>query len=93
MGATRDWVGDRPRPFTPQGDRFDQLHRVHGDDRDIGDLHADPGVAELNAALGLIVGGVIAAPFGGFVVSRIPILPLMLAVGALIIVTTLVRIL
>ncbi len=50
------------------------------------------GWSELSSATGLIVGGVLAAPLGGFVVSRVPTRPLMVAVGLLIIATSIPRI-
>lgn len=50
------------------------------------------GWSELSSATGLIVGGVLAAPLGGFVVSRVPTRPLMVAVGLLIIATSVPRI-
>ena len=51
------------------------------------------GWSEMSSAAGLIVGGVLAAPLGGFLVSRIPTRPLMVAVGLIIIVTSIPRIL
>jgi uncharacterized membrane protein YfcA len=50
------------------------------------------GWSELSAAAGLIVGGVLAAPLGGYLVSRIPTRPLMIAVGLIIIATSIPRI-
>jgi len=50
------------------------------------------GWSELSSAVGLIIGGVIAAPFGGFLVSRIPVRPMMVFVGLLIVATSLLRI-
>ncbi|QRM29689.1 sulfite exporter TauE/SafE family protein [Microvirga sp. VF16] len=50
------------------------------------------GWSELSSAAGLIVGGVLAAPLGGFVVSRVSTRPLMVAVGLLIIATSIPRI-
>jgi uncharacterized membrane protein YfcA len=50
------------------------------------------GWSELSSAAGLILGGVLAAPLGGFLVSRVPTRPLMVAVGLLIIVTSIPRI-
>jgi uncharacterized protein len=49
------------------------------------------GWSELNAAIGLIAGGILAAPLGGYVVSRIPTRPIMIAVGAIIIASTIPR--
>jgi uncharacterized membrane protein YfcA len=43
------------------------------------------GWSELSSAIGLIVGGVLAAPFGAFIVSRLPTRPLMIAVSFIII--------
>ncbi len=51
------------------------------------------GWAELSSAIGLIIGGVLAAPLGGFLVSRIPTRPIMIAVGIIIIASTLPRLL
>jgi uncharacterized membrane protein YfcA len=50
------------------------------------------GWSELSSAAGLIAGGVLAAPLGGFVVSRVPTRPLMIGVGCLIIATSIPRI-
>jgi uncharacterized membrane protein YfcA len=50
------------------------------------------GWSELSTAAGLIVGGVLAAPLGGFLVSRVPTRPLMVGVGLLIIATSIPRI-
>ncbi|MCB5174683.1 sulfite exporter TauE/SafE family protein [Microvirga lenta] len=50
------------------------------------------GWSELSSAAGLIVGGVLAAPLGGFLVSRIPTRPLMIGVGLIIIATSIPRI-
>jgi uncharacterized protein len=46
------------------------------------------GYSELKSAVGLILGGVLAAPIGGYVVSRIAARPVMLAVDLIIIVST-----
>ena len=51
------------------------------------------GWSELSSAIGLIMGGVLAAPIGGYVVSRVPTRPLMVAVGLVIIASTLPRLL
>jgi uncharacterized membrane protein YfcA len=51
------------------------------------------GWSELSSAAGLIVGGVLAAPLGGLVVSRVPTRPLMVGVGLIIIATSIPRIL
>ncbi|GGA79891.1 UPF0721 transmembrane protein [Brucella endophytica] len=51
------------------------------------------GWSELNAAIGLIVGGVIAAPIGAYVVKHVPVRPLMIAVALIIIATSAIRIL
>lgn len=51
------------------------------------------GWSELNSAIGLIFGGVLAAPIGGYVTRCLPTKPLMLAVGALLIATSLFRLL
>jgi uncharacterized protein len=50
------------------------------------------GWSELNAAIGLIVGGVIAAPIGAYVVKRLPVRPLMVGVALIIIATSVIRI-
>ncbi|HLT76652.1 MAG TPA: sulfite exporter TauE/SafE family protein [Ferrovibrio sp.] len=49
------------------------------------------GWSDLDAALGLVIGGVLAAPLGGFLVSRVPTRALMIAVGVIIIATSLLR--
>ena len=49
------------------------------------------GWADLNSALGLIVGGVLAAPVGAIVVKRLPVQPLMIGVAIVIIVTSAIR--
>lgn len=46
------------------------------------------GYSDLRSAVGLIVGGVLAAPLGGYVVSRVPTRPVMVAVGLIIIGST-----
>jgi uncharacterized membrane protein YfcA len=51
------------------------------------------GWSDLSAAIGLIIGGVLAAPLGGFLVSRVPTRPIMVAVGIVIIASTLPRLL
>lgn len=50
------------------------------------------GWSELSSAAGLIVGGVLAAPLGGFLVSRVPTRPLMIGVGLIIVATSIPRI-
>lgn len=49
------------------------------------------GWTELRGAIGLILGGILAAPLGAYVVSRIPTRPLMVAVGTIVIVSSAVR--
>lgn len=49
------------------------------------------GWSELNAAAGLIVGGVLAAPIGALIVKKLPTRPLMRAVAFIIIATAAVR--
>jgi len=49
------------------------------------------GWSELSAAVGLIIGGVLAAPFGALIVRRVPVKPLMIAVSLIIIGTAAVR--
>ncbi|MBY5518678.1 sulfite exporter TauE/SafE family protein [Rhizobium leguminosarum] len=51
------------------------------------------GWSELDSAIGLIIGGVIAAPFGAIVVKRLPVQPLMVAVSMIIIGTSAMRLL
>lgn len=46
----------------------------------------------LDSVIGLVIGGVLAAPLGGFIVSRVPTRPLMVAVGLIVIATSLPRI-
>ncbi|PYE87393.1 sulfite exporter TauE/SafE family protein [Phyllobacterium leguminum] len=50
------------------------------------------GWSELHAAIGLIIGGVLAAPIGAYVVKRVPVRPLMVAVALIIIATSAIRI-
>lgn len=49
------------------------------------------GWSELSSALGLILGGVLAAPFGAFIVKKLPVKPLMIAVSLVIIGTAAIR--
>jgi uncharacterized membrane protein YfcA len=49
------------------------------------------GWSELHSAIGLIVGGVIAAPLGAVLVKRLPVRPLMVAVSIIIISTSAIR--
>src|SRR5688572_10413706 len=49
------------------------------------------GWSELSSAIGLVIGGVLAAPLGGYIVSRVPTRPIMIAVGIVIIASTLPR--
>ncbi|HEY9012739.1 MAG TPA: sulfite exporter TauE/SafE family protein [Devosia sp.] len=49
------------------------------------------GWSDMSAALGLIIGGVLAAPFGAMIVKRLPVRPLMAGVALVIIVTSLIR--
>ncbi|MBX4869439.1 MULTISPECIES: sulfite exporter TauE/SafE family protein [Rhizobium] len=49
------------------------------------------GWSELNSAIGLIIGGVIAAPFGAILVKRLPVRALMVAVSMVIITTSAMR--
>lgn len=49
------------------------------------------GWSELSSAVGLLIGGLIAAPFGGYLVSRLPVRPLMFAVGVVLIATSIPR--
>ena len=46
------------------------------------------GYSELKSAVGLILGGILAAPLGGYIVSRVPTRPVMLTVGLVIIIST-----
>ncbi|MCV9965894.1 sulfite exporter TauE/SafE family protein [Pararhizobium sp. BT-229] len=50
------------------------------------------GWSNLGSAIGLILGGVLAAPLGALVVRRLPVRPLMIAVALIIIVTSAIRI-
>lgn len=50
------------------------------------------GWSELHSAVGLIIGGVIAAPFGALLVKRLPVRPLMVAVSVIIIATSAIRV-
>ena len=49
------------------------------------------GWADMSSAVGLIIGGVIAAPIGAIVVKRLPVRPLMAGVAIVIIATSLYR--
>lgn len=49
------------------------------------------GWSELSSALGLILGGILAAPIGAFIVRHLPVKPLMIAVSMVIIGTAAVR--
>jgi uncharacterized membrane protein YfcA len=49
------------------------------------------GWSELSSALGLILGGVLAAPVGAIIVKKLPVKPLMIAVASIIIATAAVR--
>lgn len=49
------------------------------------------GWSELSSAVGLILGGVLAAPFGALIVKKMPVKPLMIAVSMIIIGTAAVR--
>lgn len=50
------------------------------------------GWSELGNAIGLIVGGVIAAPIGAIVVKKVPVRGLMIAVAIIVIATSMVRV-
>jgi uncharacterized membrane protein YfcA len=49
------------------------------------------GWSELSSALGLILGGVLAAPVGAIIVKKLPVKPLMITVASIIIATAAVR--
>ncbi|KQS68158.1 hypothetical protein ASG39_06620 [Rhizobium sp. Leaf371] len=49
------------------------------------------GWSQLDAAVGLIIGGVLAAPIGAYIVKHLPVRPLMVAVSLIIIVTSVIR--
>ncbi len=49
------------------------------------------GWSDLSSAIGLIVGGILAAPFGALIVKKMPVKPLMIAVSMIIIGTAAVR--
>ncbi|KKX28402.1 sulfite exporter TauE/SafE family protein [Rhizobium sp. LC145] len=49
------------------------------------------GWSELSSAIGLILGGILAAPFGALILKRVPVKPLMIAVSVIIIGTAAVR--
>ncbi len=49
------------------------------------------GWSELSSAVGLIIGGVLAAPLGALIVRRLPVKPLMIAVSLIIIGTAAIR--
>lgn len=50
------------------------------------------GWSDLGSAVGLILGGLLAAPIGALVVKRLPVRPLMIAVAIVIIATSAIRI-
>ncbi len=50
------------------------------------------GWSDLGSAVGLVLGGVLAAPVGALVVKRLPVRPLMIAVSFVIIATSAIRI-
>lgn len=49
------------------------------------------GWADMSSAVGLIIGGVLAAPIGALVVRKLPVRPLMVGVALVIIATSIVR--
>ncbi len=49
------------------------------------------GWSELGSAIGLILGGVLAAPAGALVVKHLPVRPLMIAVALVIVITSAIR--
>ena len=49
------------------------------------------GWSDMNSAVGLIIGGIIAAPIGALVVKKLPVRPLMIGVAIVIIATSLFR--
>ena len=49
------------------------------------------GASPLEHLIPLVLGGVLAAPFGGWVVKRVPALGLMIAVGVLIVTLSIVQ--
>jgi uncharacterized protein len=49
------------------------------------------GWSELSSAVGLILGGMLAAPVGALIVKKLPVKPLMIAVSVVIIGTAAVR--
>jgi len=49
------------------------------------------GWTDLSNAVGLIIGGVVAAPLGAFVVKKLPTRPLMIGVAVIIIATSIYR--
>lgn len=51
------------------------------------------GFATVAPAFGLIIGGLLAAPFGGYLVSRIPIRPMMFLIGLVIVTLSVFRLL
>ncbi len=50
------------------------------------------GWSDLGSAVGLILGGVLAAPIGAYVVKHLPVRPLMIAVSLVIIATSAIRV-
>jgi uncharacterized membrane protein YfcA len=49
------------------------------------------GWSDMSSAIGLVIGGVIAAPLGALVVRRVPVRPLMFAVALVVIATSAIR--
>ena len=49
------------------------------------------GWSDMASAVGLIIGGVVAAPFGAFLVRKLPVRPLMVGVAVVIIATSIYR--
>lgn len=49
------------------------------------------GLSELSSAAGLVIGGVVAAPFGAVILKRLPVKPLMIGVSLIIVATALAR--
>lgn len=50
------------------------------------------GFSSMEPAIGLIIGGIVAAPLGGYLVSRIAIKPMMIVIGLVIVAISLIRV-
>src|SRR5687767_1168646 len=77
--ASRALRGDCREPASRRHARLNQSDRIPCS----ATFFLALGWSELRSAIGLIIGGVLAARLGGYLVARIPTQPLMLAVSVL----------